>query len=445
MFNLVKSKKMKLLYTVSFAALAAITFSSCTSIGKSSASETDDAYYSSADSKADWAAFRAKKEADRKQREADAIARDEARKREEAVAAAEARTKKEPDYYDKDFNYDDYYDYEYTTRIRRFYNPVYSYGYYDNYYTNSYWYTGNPYNWGTSVYMGYNWWGPSYYSYNYYPSTYWYYNSGWGWGTGWGCNNGWGYNGFYDPWNNYGWGYNNWYGWNPYPNYYGYWNGYNNGYYNGWYNGYYSGLYDNNYFNSYDNNSYYYGPRRSPSSNERDGGMAVNNGTLGERVMSDLTVANNGVAPVSREELDKTIGVHTAPPVSTISNRPTPVYSRPVNNNSTISTTPSETTTRPTYGSGSSEQGRERPVYTPPSSTSERPSNSGRNDGGSSTPRTERPKQDPTPTPRESRPHQSTSSGSSSSGSSSSGRSSGNSSSGNSSRSNSGNSSPRPR
>src|SRR2546421_195880 len=42
------------------------------------------------------------------------------------------------------FNYDDYYDYEYAARMRRFYNPVSSYGYYDNYYTNSYWYSGIP-------------------------------------------------------------------------------------------------------------------------------------------------------------------------------------------------------------------------------------------------------------------------------------------------------------
>src|ERR1051326_4367607 len=72
------------------------------------------------------------------------------------------------------FNYDDYYDYEYATRMKRFYHPVEDYGYYDNYYTNSYWYSGVPAQWGMSVYMGYPWWGPSYYYYNYYPSWYWY-------------------------------------------------------------------------------------------------------------------------------------------------------------------------------------------------------------------------------------------------------------------------------
>ena len=80
--------------------------------------------------------------------------------------------------------------------MRRFYNPVSNYGYYDNYYTNSYWYSGNPSQWGMSVYMGYPWWGPSYYSYNYYPQTY--------WGCGWGLGLGWGGFGWGSPY--YGWG-----------------------------------------------------------------------------------------------------------------------------------------------------------------------------------------------------------------------------------------------
>ena len=56
---------------------------------------------------------------------------------------------------------DDYYDYAYTARIRRFHRP-YGWSYYDNYYTNSYWYDYNPNSWGVSIYLGYNWWGPSY-------------------------------------------------------------------------------------------------------------------------------------------------------------------------------------------------------------------------------------------------------------------------------------------
>ena len=96
-------------------------------------------------------------------------------------------------YYDRPFDYNDYYDDEYSVRLRRFHNNVGNYGYYDNYYTNSYWYTGNPYNYGTSVYMGYNFWGPSYTAFAYNPGFFWSSNLGWGggWDNGWG-GNGWG-------------------------------------------------------------------------------------------------------------------------------------------------------------------------------------------------------------------------------------------------------------
>jgi hypothetical protein len=47
------------------------------------------------------------------------------------------------------YNEDDYYDYQYSARLKRFYSPAIGYGYYDPFYTNSYWYDYNPYNlWG---------------------------------------------------------------------------------------------------------------------------------------------------------------------------------------------------------------------------------------------------------------------------------------------------------
>lgn len=139
-------------------------------------------------------------------------------------------------YYNGD-NYDynnEYYDYEYSSRIRRFHRPYGGYGYYDNCYTNYYWYDYNPYNYGVSVYTSYGWW---------YPRP-WGWNVGWSWGgwyTSWG-------------WNTMGWGWNRPYGW------YGssYWAGYNHGYNDGFYAG--------NYYNSYDRNSYYYGHRGNTSS-----------------------------------------------------------------------------------------------------------------------------------------------------------------------------------
>ncbi len=82
------------------------------------------------------------------------------------------------------FDPDDYYDYEYTARIRRFHNVYIGCGYYDAFYTNLYWYTYDPFDWGISIYFGYHWW--PFYTYYYYPAYYavgfyypWYYNPWW--------------------------------------------------------------------------------------------------------------------------------------------------------------------------------------------------------------------------------------------------------------------------
>ncbi len=151
-------------------------------------------------------------------------------------------------YYDAD----DYYDYAYTARLRRFYRPYYGWGYFDSYYTNLYWYDYDPASWGVSIYMGYNWWAPAYY---YYHPFSWSFNISFGWPV-YSC-----------------WGQPYWYWYYPfgYPYYYSpYWSGYYHGYYHGYWAGYYHGLYHNPYYyNSYDYNSYnnyfYYGPRRSAS------------------------------------------------------------------------------------------------------------------------------------------------------------------------------------
>jgi hypothetical protein len=138
-------------------------------------------------------------------------------------------------------NGSDYYDpnnsnYDYSANLRRFDQNWGDWGYYDDVYTNSYWYSYNPYQFGMSIYMGYPWWGPSYYGYAFAPYSYWGLGFGWGWG---GYGFGWGY----PCWGSY-WG--------------GYWGGYHNWAYNG---------YHNYYYNSYDGNSNYYGPRSSTASN----------------------------------------------------------------------------------------------------------------------------------------------------------------------------------
>ncbi len=188
-----------------------------------------------------------------------------------SVVAAPAKkqvadTSNNPYYREPSFNRDDYYDYEYAARIRRFTGNSMGVAYYDPYYTNSYFYDSNPYHYGVSIYNGYNWYGPGYWNYSYNPT----YN--WGGWNGCGNNYNWGYYNYPSsyfnspsPWS-YGYGYNDYYG-NGYNNNWWYWNNqywnnswYNNDPYNHWCN-------NNNttpgYFNSYDYNSYYYGPRQS--------------------------------------------------------------------------------------------------------------------------------------------------------------------------------------
>ncbi|MBR5784623.1 MAG: hypothetical protein IKY43_05595, partial [Bacteroidales bacterium] len=96
---------------------------------------------------------------------------------EEAALVSENENKKVVVVYDES----DYYDYAYTARIRRFDSPMIGIGYYDDYYTNMYWYTYNPSNWGVSIYLGYNWWYPSWcWYYRPYYYSYWgYYDPFW--------------------------------------------------------------------------------------------------------------------------------------------------------------------------------------------------------------------------------------------------------------------------
>ena len=125
-------------------------------------------------------------------------------------------------YYGDYYEADDYYDFSYSARIRRFHRPVWSVGYYGGLYTDYYWYSYNPYHCGTSIYYGYN-----------------YYNS------------------FYSPY--YSWGYS------PYYSYYSpYYYGYNHHHNHYGYQNYNDHVYS--YNNSYDANSYSYGPRGSLSS-----------------------------------------------------------------------------------------------------------------------------------------------------------------------------------
>lgn len=145
-----------------------------------------------------------------------------------------------------DFTMDDYYDYAYTARLHRFHDIAPIYGYYDDRYTNVYWYDRDFLLWGTSIYYGYRWWWP----------TYGYYGS-------WICS----------PWSLYT-GYGNWWGWHN--------SWYDYAMMGSWYNGYYYGYYGRypKYYNSHDMNSGFYRP-------EHEGGRLtranINSSSIGTK------------------------------------------------------------------------------------------------------------------------------------------------------------------
>lgn len=256
------------------AGIVSVALSSCTTSKLTTYS--DDVYASPSQERAEKARLAAEKK--KKEEE---LAKKQEEERAAELAAQKAKDDANPAYKDPVYNKDDYYDYQYASRIRRFNNPVYGAGYYDNYYTNSYMYNGNPAMYGTSIYSSYNYWGNNYY----------------------GCNSGWpsSYFGV-----SYGWGYPSYgYGYNPYGfggygyNSSAYWMGYNQGYNNGYYNGYYGypyyggygypyGGYGWGYFNQFDVNSGYGHAATNAPRGSHDGGN-------GGRV-SGPGLYNNGIA-----------------------------------------------------------------------------------------------------------------------------------------------------
>jgi len=99
-------------------------------------------------------------------------------------------------------NYYDDYDYYFSSRINRFHRSYSAFSYYSPVFTETYWYSYQPWSWGMSIYGGRTLFGVGF-AYNY-PV----YNIGWNYGF----NHGW-----YDPWygGSYSWGYDpfffNWY------------------------------------------------------------------------------------------------------------------------------------------------------------------------------------------------------------------------------------------
>ena len=168
--------------------------------------------------------------------------------------------------YEEEFDYDDCYDYYYTSRLRRFHGPYFGFSYYNNYYTNSFWYSHNPYNCGVSIYYGYNFWNP------------WY----------------------MDPWHNYhfGLGYH-------YPHHH--W-----AYHNHW--SYLHGYYPT-YFNSYDNNSVYYGFRENNNNRTPE--------TFANRYIQEVKEQPHRFDFVNDKEEDKPTYSGGKPSLNNTSPRPT--------------------------------------------------------------------------------------------------------------------------
>ena len=255
---------------VIISAIASLLFSACKTTQLSTYS--DDVYSNPADDKRLAkleAEQRAKKDLETKQ------------KQEDERLAKKAKDDSNPLYQDPNYNQDDYYDYQYASRVRRFNQPINGAGYYDNYYTNQYYYNQNASCYGSSIYS----------TYGYMPSNQFYnYSNGLSMSFGYGN----GYNHFnntpysycgntYGNYNSYG--NNNYYGNNAY-NPYGYNNFYGNNY--GTINNYYGNNYNNNnggwgYLNGQDPNSnyaaMYNGPRGSNGGNNggrsSSAGMAV--------------------------------------------------------------------------------------------------------------------------------------------------------------------------
>ncbi|MBS1651218.1 MAG: hypothetical protein JSU07_04330 [Bacteroidetes bacterium] len=237
------------------------------------------------------------------------VARTDSMHKAKALAAQQAKDAANPYYKDPQYNKDDYYDYQYASRLRRFQGPINGAGYYDNYYTNSYYYNQNPAMYGNSIYNTYAWMPSNQFAmcgsgisnmYGYgggygmgYGSPYGYgmgYGSPYGYGSGYGM----GYGSPYGYGGGYGMGYG--YGGGPYMSM-GY--GYNSmgygypymgmgmgGYGYSPYGGSFYNSYGNwGYYNSYDPNSGYshYGPRGSFGGN--NGGRST---TAGMAVPYDL-------------------------------------------------------------------------------------------------------------------------------------------------------------
>lgn len=159
----------------------------------------------------------------------------------------------------------DYYDYEYAARLRRFHSPYVGAGYYDDFYTNRYYYDNTPAYYASSIYGGNSIYDP--YPYSGIALGY---SSLIGWSAAVSFGFGWGYTSYYPSYYYgspfyysyyYPYRYHSYYSPFGYSYYYGYHHGYHHGYHDGLHDGYY----DNGHYRSTANRNFY-GPRGTSGS-----------------------------------------------------------------------------------------------------------------------------------------------------------------------------------
>ncbi|MBL0310651.1 MAG: hypothetical protein IPP77_13560 [Bacteroidetes bacterium] len=241
--------------------------------------------------------------------------------------------------------YDQYEDYYYTSRLRRYYTPSYGNNYYSYAYTPSYYFGWS--NWNTSFYVSSNpWYNDPWWRWNHPRRTaiviydpYWDWNWGWNsspyfnsWSNPWGGYCGafsWGYNPY--AYNGCNWGYSN-YGWGGggYYNNYGGGRGYNQGYYHGYRNGY-----NNGYWDRYGNNPYYGygygggaqvsnpgGSQQNPGNGVRPSVKTLTNMPVENSIVIPKQGNTRPVVPETHIKKEPLVPINTVRPIETVPVQP---------------------------------------------------------------------------------------------------------------------------
>lgn len=344
---------MKTIFNLLSTAFLILSVAACSSLKNISFNDDNDSYVN------------AKKE---RQKKLEQLAikkqQEEARKKQiqDSIAKEQEKMNNNPYYKEPNYNKDDYYDYEYAARIKRFYNPVSGLGYYDNWYTNCGFY-GCP-NYGTSIYMGYgNYYSPYYGLGTTFGNPYFSYGLGWGYPSYYS-----GYGGYYSPWLN------------PYYTPYAY-----SPFYSPYYSPYYG--YTPLYYNTQDINSMTYAPRSSHEGfNSRRTMNNINNSgennfskpfvvTPNENIPKFDETARPRVVdskPIQLNALNSSLihQLNTNPAIqSNVIPRNTPIISNGTNinnNNNNPGTTIISTPKNSTYNPGRPNMGNAQPVIVSP-------------------------------------------------------------------------------